>query len=169
MQVGTVIAVVLAMPSWIRTLPWLAGLLLGATAHIVWWSNATTRAPEVRVVEVHVHHNDVQEPGVIHPLPQGAKGAVICSRDGCTIRRDFAIWLLDNPGMLGETSIEGLRIRGAFPGSLADLLGLRNGDTIVAIDSVALRPPTLGGADGITVTLLRDGMRHTLRYRIIDR
>ncbi len=39
-----------ALPSrWIRTLPWLGGLLLGTAAHLVWWTS--TRAPE-RVVEV---------------------------------------------------------------------------------------------------------------------
>ena len=37
-------------PRWIRTLPWLAGLMLGTTAHIVWWTGQLDRGE--RRVEV---------------------------------------------------------------------------------------------------------------------
>lgn len=61
-----------------RTLPWLAGLMLGTAAHLVWWTSA--RAPE-RVVEVvtvpaaspdvHVHVHPAKEDGAGHVRPRG--------------------------------------------------------------------------------------------------
>ncbi len=41
------------LPRHIRVLPWLAGLLIGATAHIVWWTNVhADPTPQARVVAI---------------------------------------------------------------------------------------------------------------------
>lgn len=117
---------------WIRTLPWLGGLLLGTTAHLVWWT--TLREPaatEVRVVTVpaatpspgvHVHvHPDREGGRVARPAPEvscaattrprarrpaqdGVRGAVVCSAEGCTIRRSFIARLLHDPSLLGPAA-----------------------------------------------------------------
>jgi type II secretory pathway component PulC len=187
---------------WTRTLPWLAGLLLGTAAHVVWWTS--TREPEVRVVtvdvpsrDVHVHvHAPHGERAMPAPRPStssaprsaidGARGAVVCSPHGCTIRRSFVERLLHDPGLLGPAArVEGvgepggphgLRVLGVYPGSVADLLGLRNGDVIVELDGRPMRSPedlgglggSLGDRDGIALTLHRGALRQTLRYRVID-
>jgi S1-C subfamily serine protease len=201
-----------AQPSrWIRTLPWLAGLLLGTAAHLVWWTSTRNPAePAVQVVtvavpspDVHVHVHQARDRGVAvthatagscrsarrSPPPRtldGARGAVVCSGHGCTIRRSFVDRLLRDPSLLGHharvhgvrgpAGPEGLRILGVFPGSVPDLLGLRNGDVIAEIDGVPMRSPSdllpLAGSvakhDGVAVTLRRGGLRQTLRYRVID-
>ena len=88
-----------------RTLPWLAGLMLGTAAHLVWWTSA--RAPE-RVVEVvtvpaaspdvHVHVHQAKGDGDVRVHRRG-EDAVTASRSakaGCrkrvraANRHDFA-------------------------------------------------------------------------------
>jgi S1-C subfamily serine protease len=187
---------------WTRTLPWLAGLLLGTAAHLVWWTS--TREPE-RVVQVitvpapsvdvnvHVHHDGAD--GRVHvrrservtrraPL-EGARGAVVCSSaHGCTIRRSFVERMLREPSLLAPPTRmagvpdgrDGLRVLGAYRGSVADLLGLRSGDVITAIDGVLVRSPAdlsrivdaLGARDRLVLTLQRDGLQQTLHYQVID-
>lgn len=217
-----------ALPSrWIRTLPWLGGLLLGTSAHLLWWtSTRTPPEPEVRVVtvpspdvHVHVHGDRGSEPVVTHRatgscqqeraqaqraqraaqraearaqraelrLRGKARGAVVCSDQGCRIRRSFLTSLLQDPGLLGhhvrlhglqgkDGAAQGLRIHGVFPGSLPDLLGLRSGDTILSIDGLPTRTPaelaavarSLDRAGAFTVTVDRHGLRQTLRHAVID-
>jgi type II secretory pathway component PulC len=76
-----------AQPSrFTRTLPWLAGLMLGTAAHLVWWTSA--RAPE-RVVEVvtvpaaspdvHVHVHQATGDDKVHVHRRG-EDAVTASR-----------------------------------------------------------------------------------------
>jgi S1-C subfamily serine protease len=114
----------------------------------------------------------------------GARGAVVCAASGCTIRRSFVERMLREPSLLGPPtavasgpgSPEGLRVLGAYRGSVADLLGLRSGDVITAIDGAPVRSPAdlarignaLGAHDRLVLTLLRDGLRQTLHYRVID-
>jgi hypothetical protein len=67
-------------PRWIRTLPWLGGLLLGTAAHLVWWT--TEREPE-RVIEVvtvpasspnvHVHVHPEKRDGAGHVRRPGER------------------------------------------------------------------------------------------------
>lgn len=94
---------------WIRTLPWLAGLLLGTSAHIVWWTS--TREPAATVVrvvtvpappaDVHVHLHSAKA----RPLPHhGVRGAVVCSAHGCTIRRSFLERLRRDPSLLAPAA-----------------------------------------------------------------
>jgi S1-C subfamily serine protease len=179
---------------WTRTLPWLAGLLLGTAAHLVWWTS--TREPE-RVVQVitvpapsvdvnvHVHEAPVKvRRSAERPELDGARGAVVCSSArGCTIRRSFVERMLREPSLLAPPTpmagmpdgTEGLRVLGAYRGSVADLLGLRSGDVITAIDGIPVRSPAdlaqiakaLGAHDRLVLTLLRDGLRQTLHYRVI--
>lgn len=205
-----------------RTLPWLAGLMLGTAAHLVWWTSA--REPE-RVVEVvtvpaaspdvhvHVHHaNDDGAEHVRHARHDraraedraakaecrkqaraarrhdlaSARGAVVCSTHGCTIRRSFIERMLRDPSLLGPharvegvqgpAESQGLRVLGVYPGSVPDLLGLRSGDVITEIDGMPMRTasdleklgPVLGERDGLALTLRRGELRQTLRYRVID-
>lgn len=203
------------LPSrWIRTLPWLAGLLIGASAHIVWWTSTRAPAePEVRVVtvpspEVHVVlHGDRVEGPVVVRVEQGscdrerkreraasrarrrsaagASGVVVCGDGGCRIRRSFLTSVLHEPTLLGHPTrvreirerqgVEGLQIRGVFPGSLPDLLGLRSGDTILSIDGLPTRTTAelaavaraLDRVGAFTMTVDRHGIRHTLRHWVI--
>lgn len=216
-----------ALPSrWIRTLPWLAGLLLGTSAHLLWWTSTRTPAePVERVVtvqspDVHVHvHRDRTDGPAAHRamnacqtervLAQRAeraarraevraaqaasrlrpqvRGAVVCSDQGCTIRRSFLTSLLQDPGLLGQHvrlrsvrgehgTTPGLQVHGAFPGSVPDLLGLRSGDTILSIDGKPTRSTadlarivrSLDRPGAFTVTLQRHDLRHTLRHAVID-
>jgi hypothetical protein len=106
--------------------------LLGTTAHLVWWT--TLREPaatEVRVVtvpsatpspDVHVHvHPDRQRdrvarpasqascataarPQARRPAPASVRGAVVCSAEGCTIRRSFIQRVLHDPRLLGPAA-----------------------------------------------------------------
>lgn len=116
-----------ALPSrWIRTLPWLAGLLIGASAHIVWWTSTRAPAePVVRVVTVPsapvhvvVHEGDGLAPEArqhaegscrrereraaqrVRPR-SGASGAMVCNDRGCKIRRSFLTEVLREPSWLG--------------------------------------------------------------------
>lgn len=195
---------------WIRTLPWLAGLLVGASAHVVWWSRAM-HEPAPASIEVHLdeaaHHAPVHvhmhAPSHARPtnatpavacagsssrpavIPSGVRGAVVCSGDACTIRRSFIGRMLDDPRMLsdlrwqivhGDDRQVTLRVRGVYPGSVAEVLGLRNGDEIVAINGHPLRPEQtpirLGRVlylqDGFTLDLRRHDTIHTRRFTIID-
>lgn len=110
---------------WIRTLPWLAGLLLGTTAHLVWWTS--TREPAETVVkvvtvpapaaDVHVHVH----PEPARPLPHDAvRGAVVCSAHGCTIRRSFLERLRRDPSLLGPAAqVQAMALRqGEHPPTL---------------------------------------------------
>jgi hypothetical protein len=75
-----------------RTLPWLAGLLLGTAAHLVWWTSA--RAPE-RVVEVvtvpaaspdvhvYVHHAKDDGTARMHRRGDDAVAASGTAKAGC--------------------------------------------------------------------------------------
>lgn len=157
---------------WIRTLPWLAGLLIGASAHLVWWTRTRPPAePAVHVVTVpgpvvHVHVHSSRRESVEardsralarkrawaeRGLVSGARGAMVCGSSGCTIRRTFLAEALHEPGLLGQglglravrdDGVEGLQLEGVLPASVPDLLGLRSFDTIVAIDGRATRSPT---------------------------
>jgi hypothetical protein len=112
-----------ALPrQWTRTLPWLAGLLLGTSAHLVWWTSTQTPAePAVRVVamlqpDVHVHVHSTraapearvsrttgrrQAPRAVPRQPlNGARGAVVCNPQECTIRRSFIERLLHEPSLV---------------------------------------------------------------------
>lgn len=193
-----------APPSrWTRTLPWLAGLLIGTSAHVVWWSRAM-HEPAVELadvptpapaVHVHVHSGErgQQVPSCEPPprpatptIPAGVRGAVVCSIHGCTIRRSFIRQLQQDPRMMGRGPWQlgpepgghaHLRVQGVFPGSVADVLGLRNGDAIIAIDgqplprSTPLLSPTamLEATDGVTLTVRRRGAIEILRYVLVDR
>lgn len=212
---------------WVRTLPWLAGLLLGTSAHIVWWTSTRAPAePVVRVVtapspevHVHVHQTPPKATMVTHVKTgscqpddrhdervrrreqirhearaqarrsalSGTRGAMVCSDGGCTIRRSFLTSLLREPGLLGQGTrvrparsedgtTDGLQLRGVFPGSVPDLLGLRSGDTVLAIDGRATRSPSdlvqriraLDHVGGFTITVRRHDVVHTLSHRVVD-
>lgn len=118
-------------------------------------------------------------------VPEGVRGAVVCSGDVCIIRRSFIRQMLDDPRMLSSrpwrrsTGPDGrieLRVRGVYPGSVADVIGLREGDAIIAIDGRPLpsaHSPTQLGAtleqrEGFTLTVRRAGQPQTLRYWFID-
>lgn len=204
----------------LRTLPWLAGLLLGTAAHLVWWTSAREPAREVHVhvnvpsPELHVRVHRAPGDGVVHVRRSdvqaralarakerscrrearkarrhaldGARGAVVCSSHGCTVRRSFVERVLHDPRLLGSSArvegvqgpagAEGLRVLGVDPGSVPDLLGLRSGDVITEIDGMTMRSPgdlaKVGGMlesrDGLALTLRRGELRQTLRYRVID-
>jgi hypothetical protein len=69
-----------------RTLPWLAGLLLGTAAHLVWWTRAPAPERVVEVVtvpaaspDVHVHVHQAKGDGEVHVSRRG-EGAVTASR-----------------------------------------------------------------------------------------
>lgn len=204
----------------LRTLPWLAGLLLGTAAHLVWWTSM--REPE-RVVQIHVNvpspglHVRVHRAagdGVVHvqrsdvharalarakprscrpearkarhPALDGARGAIVCSSHGCTIRRSFVARMLHDPSLLGASTrvqgvqgpagARGLRVLGVVPGSVPALLGLRSGDVITELDGMTMRSSgdlanvaaMLEARDGLALTLQRGELRQTLRYRVID-
>lgn len=204
---------------WIRTLPWMAGLLIGATAHIVWWtSTRPPREPAVHVVtapapsiHVHVHavpagdrmrsppprdrsharerQRHVLARGTAHPTSQsagpGARGALVCSRSGCTIRRSFLATLLREPTMRGgagtlrpvrDHGVEGLQLQRVLPGNVPDLLGLRSFDTIVTIDARATRSPSdldqivrsLDRVGGFTIMVHRGGQRLALHHTVVE-
>ncbi|MCB9714771.1 MAG: hypothetical protein H6712_12970 [Myxococcales bacterium] len=116
-------------PRWIRTLPWLAGLMLGTTAHIVWWTGQLDRGERrVEVIEVSappvtVHVRSPRTPVVHHVTTgsarprrghhdhhdhhasrwtptTGARGAVVCHLGSCTLRRSFVRRLVNEPEWL---------------------------------------------------------------------
>lgn len=196
---------------WIRTLPWMAGLLIGASAHIMWWTSPRPSSePAQRVVtvpgpSVHVHfHARGKDPQAGDAKPRaarraherakarmqpravgGARGALVCSASGCTIRRSFLAKLLDQPSLLGDgigvrpvqdTGQDGLQLSGVSPGSVPDLLGLRSFDTIVAIGDRAMRRPSdlaevaraLDHAGGFTMSVHRNGLRLALHHTVVD-
>ncbi|MEM7155384.1 MAG: hypothetical protein AAF799_21220 [Myxococcota bacterium] len=155
------------VPRWLRTLPWLTGLVVGATAHIVWFSQAQDApvvhivqvpAPPAPVVHVHVHSNPIR--GLPTPRPEAAptktrapeaKGAVVCTDAGCSISRVFLRRLLTESEFRREHmrlvpsrrhgEPIGFRVFGMYPGCVADLLGLRVSDTITAVDGISLADP----------------------------
>ncbi len=119
-------ALVARPPRWLRTLPWLAGLLIGASAHVVFFSRPAP-CESVKVVEsapaapapapttVHVHVHPAAPPPAARLTPRvapasrimksaatGARGAVVCSAGHCTIRRDFVRRMLERPETLGR-------------------------------------------------------------------
>lgn len=201
-----------SMPRWLRILPWLTGLLIGATAHIVFFSQSR-EAPEVRVVnvapapapEVHVHIHP--EPAYGPPpsafrirnaparkaVPRSPRpprlersGTVLCSAEGCAIKRSFLKRLVLEPESIGahmrlvplrrDGHTVGFKVFRIRRGSLGDLLGLRNGDVITALDGVPLvDPPSprefmpwLNDADDFRLTVERRGETFSLRHRISD-
>lgn len=154
----------------LRSLPWLAGLLIGASAHVVWWTSTRDCAPravEVVVPAVTVHVHMPSGPPVIRHVHEGsaspssspaaasstvdARGAVVCRVDRCTVRRSFVRRLVGDPGLLGhgtrlvpryeDGTLTGLKVFGVHPGGIADLLGLVSGDTIVEVDGRGLGWP----------------------------
>ncbi|MCA9704591.1 MAG: hypothetical protein KDK70_01940 [Myxococcales bacterium] len=215
-----------SVPRWIRTLPWLAGLLVGATAHVVWWTGHR-HEPEPVVawddvpvptapIHVHVHAPPARarapamatamvpaaeaaascEPLSLAPptmpFPRGARGAVVCSGHGCTIRRSFIQSLVDDPQLASRgpwrlepdpAGAHRLVVHGVYPGGVAHLLGLRDGDGIVAINGQPLRSgeglgalgalgslgATLDELDALTLTVRRQGTLETFRYALVDR
>ena len=78
----------------------------------------------------------------------GAREAIACTGTSCTVDRSFVEKLLANPRQLarqaklvpavkdGET--RGFRIHRVRPGTLPKLLGLKNGDTLVAVNGTDL-------------------------------
>ncbi|MCX4241951.1 PDZ domain-containing protein [Paraliomyxa miuraensis] len=117
---------------WLRTLPWLAGLLVGASAHVVWWTSMRHQPEaEVRVVTVpsptlhvvvhdrrtaapmaaeHERGHDCGEDRVRKArrdrrgARSGAAGAMVCSERGCRVRRSFVQEALHEPGLLGPAT-----------------------------------------------------------------
>lgn len=75
-------------PRWLRTLPWLAGLLIGASAHLVWWTQCARPGGDglARAVPTAVHvHIHPPAPAAL-PAP-AAHRAAACS-DACSpVRR----------------------------------------------------------------------------------
>ncbi len=212
----------------VRTLPWMAGLLIGASAHIMWFTqHAETPTETVHVVTVpapgsaltvHVHPEptaDTVSTGLERPTeplrattpascrpaklatahPRAmrrdarrdqVRGAIVCTADGCTLRRSFLRQLLTDSGTFarnfrivpktidGETV--GVKLYGIRSGSMPALLGFENGDLLTGLDGVAL--PTLGQtfasfrrlahASAFTITGERHGVPFDKRFTIRD-
>ncbi len=191
-----------AIPRWLRTLPWLLGLLIGASAHLWWWSHhgspigSDAPSDPSATVHVHVHHEPTTEaaPAAVEapstsaecPTQQRPSAAVLCTDEGCTIRRDFLQRLRHDPSVLSVNTrlvpyvaADGSRhtkLFGIRPGSLADLLGLRNGDVILEVNGASMGDPlelarlpaSVDRSDHLFVTLRRKGVRHTMHYAIAD-
>jgi general secretion pathway protein C len=107
---------------------------------------------------------------------EGAEQAISCSSDNaCTVERKFVDELLQNPAQLmtqarmypvtkdGETA--GFRVSGVKSGSLATLLGLKNGDVVSeingsklgSIDDAMAMYQKLRRANHLSVTVERGG------------
>lgn len=116
--------------------------------------------------------------------PDGVRGAVVCSGDACIIRRSFVRQVLDDPRMLsahpwrrstGSDGHRGLRVRGVYPGSVAEVIGLREGDMIVAVDGQPLAcaesptrlVTTLEQRDGLTLAVVRGEQHLSLRIQFV--
>ncbi len=206
----------------------MAGLLIGATAHIVWFTQHSAEPTEtVRVVTVpapeaavtlHVHHEgpatnltvDKADPSpsacrhgfdksrarrarrantVARPKLKRAaspQGAIVCTAERCTLRRDFIDRVRDNPTRLAQQArfvpsqhdgkFNGIKVYGIRRGSIPALVGLANGDLITEIDGqpltsisdvfdIALAPLS---SDRFTVTFDREDQTLTREFVIED-
>lgn len=78
----------------------------------------------------------------------GAEEAIECKKDHCTVEREFVDRLIQKPALLakqarivpavrdGET--RGFKFYGIRPGSLPKLLGVKNGDLLMAVNGIDL-------------------------------
>lgn len=78
----------------------------------------------------------------------GARAAISCEQHACTVEREFVDKLLANPAQLTRQArfvpsvrdgqARGFRVYRVRRGSLPQLLGLKNGDTLLSINGTAL-------------------------------
>lgn len=114
--------------------------------------------------------------GGLQAMAAGELDAMIsCDEDACHVSQTLIDTLLTNPDVLlndptrlrqevKKGEVLGMKFTGVSAGSLADRLGFKNGDVIVAVDGLPFRTPeefiavaaAIFDADEVTVTTQRD-------------
>lgn len=116
---------------------------------------------------------------------EGADAAISCSDETtCTIDRTLLAKILDDPRVIAKQGrlvpsirdgkSRGLKLYGVRRGSLPALLGLRNGDLLVAVNDHALDSPsaamsvfsTLSDSDPLLLEIDRRGQSLTMEYSV---